>query len=79
MKTAVIGGTGLVGSQVVRILNASGYETLPFSPSSGVDLLSGAGLPEALQGTDTVVILTKVRISCGWDEPRCRRSQLSLG
>lgn len=58
MKIAVVGGTGLIGSQVVRILNASGHEAVPHSPSTGVDLLSGRGLPEAVQGVDVVVNLT---------------------
>jgi uncharacterized protein YbjT (DUF2867 family) len=58
MKIAVIGGTGLIGSQVVRILNASGHEAVPQSPSTGLDLLSGQGLPEALAGADVVVNLT---------------------
>jgi len=58
MKIAVIGGTGLIGSQVVRILNAQGHEAVPLSPSSGVDLLSGQGLPGALTGAGVVVNLT---------------------
>jgi uncharacterized protein YbjT (DUF2867 family) len=58
MKIAVIGGTGLIGSQVVKILNASGHEAVPHSPSTGLDLLSGAGLDEALRGADVVVNLT---------------------
>jgi uncharacterized protein YbjT (DUF2867 family) len=58
MKIAVIGGTGLIGSQVVTILNASGHEAVPSSPSSGLDLLSGQGLPEALAGADVVVNLS---------------------
>jgi len=58
MKIAVIGGTGLIGSQVVKILNAGGHEAVPSSPSSGLDLLSGAGLPEALAGADVVVNLS---------------------
>ena len=58
MKLAVIGGTGLIGSQVVKILNAGGHEAVPHSPSTGVDLLSGQGLPEALKGADVVVNLT---------------------
>ena len=49
MKIAVIGGTGLIGSQVVKILNANGHEAVPLSPSTGVDLLSGQGLAEALK------------------------------
>ena len=58
MKIAVIGGTGLIGSQVVKILNASGHEAVPHSPSTGLDLLSGHGLHEALQGAGVVVNLT---------------------
>ena len=58
MKIAVIGGTGLIGSQVVKILNASGHEAVPHSPSTGLDLLTGRGLPEALKETDVVVNLT---------------------
>src|SRR3954471_10123216 len=58
MKVAVIGGTGLIGSRVVNVLNASGHEAVPHSPSTGLDLLSGKGLPEALAGADVVVNLT---------------------
>ena len=58
MKIAVIGGTGLIGSQVVKIVNAGVHQAVPHSLSSGVDLLSGQGLPEALQGADVVVNLT---------------------
>ncbi len=58
MKIAVIGGTGLIGSQVVQILNAAGHEAVPSSPSSGLDLLTGQGLPAALAGADVVVNLS---------------------
>lgn len=58
MKIAVIGGTGLIGSQVVRILAANGHEAVPHSPSSGLDLLTGQGLPEAMAGADVVVNLS---------------------
>lgn len=58
MKIAVIGGTGLVGSQVVKILTEDGHEAVPHSKSSGVDLVTGRGLPEALAGADVVVNLT---------------------
>jgi uncharacterized protein YbjT (DUF2867 family) len=58
MKVAVMGGTGLIGSQVVKILRAAGHEAVPCSPSTGVDLLTGQGLPEALKGADVVVNLT---------------------
>jgi uncharacterized protein YbjT (DUF2867 family) len=58
MRIAVIGGTGLIGSQVVKILNSSGHEAVPYSPSTGVDLLSGQGLAGALRGADVVVNLS---------------------
>jgi nucleoside-diphosphate-sugar epimerase len=44
MKIAVVGGTGRIGSQVVEILNASGHQAVPQSPTTGVGLLSRQGL-----------------------------------
>jgi uncharacterized protein YbjT (DUF2867 family) len=58
MKIAVIGGTGLIGSQVLKILNANGHEAVPHSLSSGLDLLTGRGVPEAVNGADVVVNVT---------------------
>ncbi|MFF7922004.1 SDR family oxidoreductase [Streptomyces mirabilis] len=58
MKFAVIGGTGLIGSQVVRNLNAAGHEAVPHSLSTGVDVLTGQGVDAALAGADVVVNLT---------------------
>jgi uncharacterized protein YbjT (DUF2867 family) len=55
MKLAVIGGTGLIGSQVVRKLNEAGHEAIPASQSTGVDLISGQGLDSALAGADVVI------------------------
>ncbi|MFJ1598101.1 SDR family oxidoreductase [Streptomyces sp. NPDC088261] len=58
MRVAVIGGTGLIGSQVVKKLNAVGHEAVPHSQSTGVDVLSGEGLDAATAGADVVVNLT---------------------
>ena len=58
MKIAVIGGTGLIGSQVVKNLNTAGHEAVPHSKSSGVDVISGQGVDEAVTGADVVVNLT---------------------
>ncbi|MGW7432222.1 SDR family oxidoreductase [Streptomyces sp. NPDC054861] len=55
MKLTVIGGTGLIGSQVVRRLTATGHEAVAASPSTGVDLITGEGLAAALEGADTVI------------------------
>ncbi|WP_329154324.1 SDR family oxidoreductase [Streptomyces sp. NBC_01456] len=58
MKFAVIGGTGLIGSQVVKKLNAAGHEAVPHSPTTGVDVLTGQGVEEAVAGAEGVVHLT---------------------
>ncbi|MBY8856815.1 NAD(P)H-binding protein [Nocardia sp. CA2R105] len=58
MKVAVMGGTGLIGSQVVKDLTAAGHQAVPYSLSSGVDVISGQGLGEAVAGADVVVNLT---------------------
>ncbi|MGW3785285.1 SDR family oxidoreductase [Micromonospora chokoriensis] len=58
VKIAVLGGTGLIGSQVVKILQSAGHEAVPHSLSTGVDLLTGQGLTEALTGAEVVVNLT---------------------
>ncbi|WP_225853497.1 SDR family oxidoreductase [Micromonospora sp. AMSO31t] len=55
MKLTVIGGTGLIGSQVVRKLTAAGHEAVPAALSTGVDLLTGEGLDKALEGAEVVV------------------------
>ena len=55
MRIVVIGGTGLIGSKLVAQLLAQGHEAIAASPKSGVDTLTGAGLPEVLAGTDVVV------------------------
>ena len=58
MKFAVIGGTGLIGSQVVENLNAAGHQAVPHSLSTGVDILTGQGVDAALAGAEVVVNLT---------------------
>jgi uncharacterized protein YbjT (DUF2867 family) len=55
MKIVVIGGSGLVGFQVVTKLGEHGHEAIAASPDSGVDTLTGEGLPEVLEGADVVV------------------------
>jgi uncharacterized protein YbjT (DUF2867 family) len=55
MKVLVIGGTGLIGSQVIANLTALGNEAISASPRSGVDSVTGEGLAEAVAGMHTVV------------------------
>ena len=54
-KIVVIGGTGLIGSKVVRMLGERGYEVKPASPDSGVNTLTAEGLAEVLEGASVVV------------------------
>ncbi len=55
MKLTVIGGTGLIGSQVVQKLTAAGHQAVPAALSTGLDLITGKGLDQALEGADVVV------------------------
>ncbi|MFI5627424.1 SDR family oxidoreductase [Nocardioides sp. NPDC051685] len=55
MKIVVIGGTGLIGSKLVRKLAEHGHEAVPASPDSGVNTLTGEGLAEVLEGAQVLV------------------------
>ncbi|GLK54505.1 uncharacterized protein YbjT (DUF2867 family) [Methylopila capsulata] len=55
MKIVVIGGTGLIGSQLVAKLNAAGHEVVAASPNTGVNAVTGEGLIEAMKGATVVV------------------------
>lgn len=55
MKIVIIGGTGLIGSRLVRQLGELGHQVVPASPDSGVNTLTGEGLAEALKGAAVVV------------------------
>ena len=55
MKIVVIGGTGLIGSKLVKKLRAGGHDPLAASPDTGVDTITGKGLAEALAGAQVVV------------------------
>lgn len=55
MKIVVVGGTGLIGSQVSALLREGGHEVVRAAPSTGVDTLTGEGLAAALKGADVVV------------------------
>ncbi|MEU1971525.1 SDR family oxidoreductase [Microbacterium sp. NPDC019599] len=58
MKIVVLGGTGLIGAQVVARLREGGHEAIAASPSTGVDSIAGTGLDEAFAGADAVVDVT---------------------
>src|SRR5262245_36518671 len=55
MKIVVIGGTGLIGSKVVSCLEEEDNEPVAASPDSGVNTLTGEGLPEVLENAEVVI------------------------
>ena len=57
MKIVIIGGTGLIGTKVTAILRRKGHEVVAASPSTGVNTLTGEGLPDAMVATDVVIDL----------------------
>jgi uncharacterized protein YbjT (DUF2867 family) len=54
-KIAVAGATGRVGRHTVEVLEAAGHDVVRMSRSTGVDVVTGEGLSEALAGVDVVV------------------------
>ncbi|APG87613.1 nucleoside-diphosphate-sugar epimerase (plasmid) [Sinorhizobium americanum CCGM7] len=55
MKIVVIGGTGLIGSKLVKNLRERGHEVLAAAPNTGVNTITREGLAEALDGAEIVV------------------------
>ncbi|GEC05008.1 hypothetical protein SSP24_26630 [Streptomyces spinoverrucosus] len=58
MRVVVAGATGRIGSRTVARLRDHGVEVVPVSRGEGVDITTGEGLAEALQGAEVVVDLT---------------------
>lgn len=58
MKIAVAGGAGLVGKFAVTAAENRGHEVVSISRRNGIDLISGEGLAEALDGVDVVIDVT---------------------
>ena len=65
MKIVVIGGTGLIGSKLVKKLREHGHEAVAASPNTGVDSVTGEGLADALRGASAVVDVTN---SPSWED-----------
>src|SRR4051795_384627 len=69
MRIVVIGGSGRVGSNVVRRLEAKGHETVPASPATGVNTITGGGLAEVMAGADVVVDVSNAPV---WEDEAVR-------
>lgn len=54
-KIGVPGATGRLGRHIVDVVRERGFEAVPMSRTHGVDVVTGEGLAEALEGVDTVI------------------------
>jgi uncharacterized protein YbjT (DUF2867 family) len=55
MKIVVIGGTGLIGSKLVRKLSEHGHQATAAALDTGVNTLTGDGLAEVLKDAEVIV------------------------
>jgi uncharacterized protein YbjT (DUF2867 family) len=69
VKIVVIGGTGRLGEKVVHRLVAQGHDPVPASPTTGVDIITGEGLADAMVGADVVVDVANAPV---WDDDAVR-------
>ena len=65
MKIVAIGGTGLIGTKLVKKLREQGHEAVAASPNTGVNSVTGQGLADALKGASVVVDVTN---SPSWED-----------
>ena len=54
-KIAIAGATGRLGRHTVEILRERGHEVVPIARGAGVDVISGEGLADALEGVDLLI------------------------
>jgi hypothetical protein len=65
MKIVVIGGTGLIGSKLVKQLEEKGHDAIAAAPNTGVNTITGEGLKEALLNAQVVVDLANAPV---WED-----------
>jgi uncharacterized protein YbjT (DUF2867 family) len=54
-RIAVAGATGRVGRHIVDVAAGRGHEVVAMSRASGVDVITGEGLADALAGADVII------------------------
>lgn len=55
MRVAVVGATGRTGRRTVVALRRQGHQPVAIARAAGIDILTGDGLVEALDGVDAVI------------------------
>jgi len=55
MKIVIVGGTGRIGSKAALVLRERGHEVIAASRKSGINIITGEGLKEALTGAQVVI------------------------
>jgi uncharacterized protein YbjT (DUF2867 family) len=65
MKIVVLGGTGLIGSKLVKKLREHGHDAVAASPDTAVNSITGEGLADALKAASVVVDVTN---SPSWED-----------
>jgi uncharacterized protein YbjT (DUF2867 family) len=58
MRITVVGASGLIGTRVTELLKSQGHDVVAASRATGLDVLTGAGLEDALAGADALVDVT---------------------
>jgi uncharacterized protein YbjT (DUF2867 family) len=58
MRITIFGASGLIGTKMSGLLTAAGEEVVAASRASGVDVLTGEGLGDALAGSGVLVDVT---------------------
>lgn len=70
MKLVIFGGTGLIGTKLVKNLRDLSHQVIAASPRTGVDAVTGEGLAETLAGAQVVV---DVMNSPNWEDAAVMR------
>jgi uncharacterized protein YbjT (DUF2867 family) len=55
MRIAVVGGTGTAGARVAALADEQGHDVVVLTRSAGVNLVTGEGLVDALDGADVAI------------------------
>ena len=60
MHIAIVGGTGVVGRYAVEAAQTRGHEVVVIARSSGVNVMTGSGLAEAVHGVDVIIDVSNI-------------------